>query len=132
MKWASDTYAIRASAGMSSGSAYARSIASRARSIRRLTSSVALLTEPSHHGLARLSLEERVAEEATKNVGVGAKRGDPAGDPGRPGRPTRAWHRVRGGHRRRVAGPGEPAGPDAGLGDPPGGRAGRPDGRGGE
>ena len=51
MKCASDTYAMRARAAMSSGSAYARSMASRARSMRRLTSSVARLTGPSHHGI---------------------------------------------------------------------------------
>src|SRR3954469_3821648 len=44
MKWASDTWAMRARVGTSSGSAYERSIASRARSSRRLFSSVARLT----------------------------------------------------------------------------------------
>src|SRR3954465_31665 len=44
MKWASETWAIRARVGTSSGSAYERSIASRARSSRRLFSSVARLT----------------------------------------------------------------------------------------
>src|SRR4051794_68922 len=44
MKCASETQAIRASVGTSSGSAYERSIASRARSSRRLLSSVARLT----------------------------------------------------------------------------------------
>lgn len=47
MKCASETQAIRASVGTSSGSAYVRSIASRARSMRRLRSSVARLTRPS-------------------------------------------------------------------------------------
>src|SRR3954467_7588488 len=44
MKCASDTCAIRARVGTSSGSAYLRSIASRARSSRRLLSSTALPT----------------------------------------------------------------------------------------
>src|SRR3712207_5497050 len=44
MKWASETCAIRARVGTSSGSAYARSIESRARSSRRLASSAALPT----------------------------------------------------------------------------------------
>ncbi|GAB3075059.1 hypothetical protein GCM10027186_33760 [Micromonospora schwarzwaldensis] len=43
MKCASETNAIRANAGMSSGCAYARSIASRARSIARFDSSTARL-----------------------------------------------------------------------------------------
>src|SRR4051794_32659956 len=46
MKWASDTWAMRARVGTSSGSAYERSIASRARSSRRLFSSLARLTPP--------------------------------------------------------------------------------------
>ena len=44
MKCGSDTIAMRASAAMSSGSAYIRSIASRARKSRRFCSSVARLT----------------------------------------------------------------------------------------
>src|SRR5690349_14301110 len=44
MKCASETWAIRARVGTSSGSAYERSMASRARSSRRLFSSVARLT----------------------------------------------------------------------------------------
>src|SRR3954449_6980998 len=44
MKWASDTWAMRARVGTSSGSAYERSMASRARSSRRLFSSVTRLT----------------------------------------------------------------------------------------
>ena len=44
MKWASDTKAIAARVGMSKGCAYARSIASRARNMRRLTASCSLLT----------------------------------------------------------------------------------------
>jgi hypothetical protein len=44
MKCASDTHAIRAKVGTSSGEAYDRSIASRARSSRRLASSDARLT----------------------------------------------------------------------------------------
>src|SRR4051794_3476349 len=55
MKCASDTWAMRASPRTSSGWAYVRSIASRARSIRRLESSTArltahlrLLTRPTH------------------------------------------------------------------------------------
>ncbi|GIJ20030.1 hypothetical protein Vlu01_06540 [Micromonospora lutea] len=47
MKCASETCAIRARLGMSSGWAYARSMASRARNIARFVSSTALLTATS-------------------------------------------------------------------------------------
>jgi hypothetical protein len=50
MKCASETYATPASVGISSGSEYARSIMSRARSNRRLDSSAARLTLPIQHG----------------------------------------------------------------------------------
>ena len=63
MKWRSDTTAIRASRAMSSGSAYDRSMASRARSIRRFVSSVARLisTHPANSaGRARGVGLERV------------------------------------------------------------------------
>ena len=79
MKWASETYAIRASAAMSSGSAYARSIASRARSSRRFASSVARLTEPSHHvgrSRSRVSTCPRPTTRpgATSQAALGARR----------------------------------------------------------
>src|SRR5262249_14564842 len=46
MKWASDTQAIDASSPTSSGRAYSRSMASRARSMRRCSSSTERLTGP--------------------------------------------------------------------------------------
>src|ERR1700742_2677273 len=72
MKWASETPAMRASVGTSSGSAEGRSMASRARSIRRFLSSMAWLTAPEPSPAPRRGPRPRGRARQERATGTGA------------------------------------------------------------